>query len=267
MVLKNAAKAAATAGLALAMTVGGVAPAFAATDPADDTPAGYTYAETGSAPKGAGAATASGSGVVSGTKVQFGTLDSAQTSAGTKNKEGVHITYSTVGGLWTDSGDDKTAGSTDNHDYVNGTFQVTVPKEIKYEHMRIGAVSTSDEYDVFARGVIGIGKTLTVSAAGTALTNATQAETDSTNIHAAVSSAKADATVDPKDVPVGAQTFSEAGYSVAYSANELFGSTDGSLNDDGGLKGTTTRDTIKLTGNVMSEGTWEGNVTYTATLA
>lgn len=133
--------------------------------------------------------------------------------------------------------------------------------------MRIGAVNTSDTYDVFARGVIGSGKTLTVTAAGAALTNATQASTDSSNVHAAVSSDDAAATAAAKDVTVGTQTFSEAGYSLVYDADDLFGSTDGTLNADGGLKGKTTKDTIKLTGNVMSEGTWEGDVTYTATLS
>ncbi len=247
------------------MACGSAVPAFAVTQPVDGTPEGYTYSETGTAPADA-KATESGNGVVEDTYHQFGTMNSSETSATSSGAEGVHVSYSTVGGTWTDSGPDDTI-TDDNVEYPNGTFQVTVPKEIKYENMHVGKFDLTDTYDVWIRGVIPNDKAVHLSASGI-VTLVNPLDNDLSNFG---SEATAQVTWERNFTEKGVPKTLSGNYwdtngGPTFSAFDVYGSSSEYAADDGGAPGSISEDKVNLKGYTTSVGTWQGNITYTATL-
>lgn len=147
----------------------------------------------------------------------------------------IHIEYETNGG-WSDPGKDpKTPDDNGNHDA--GTFIVTIPTLIKHTNMMAGTVDTTDTYTVNVRGSIpGDKKVHLVAETNKDITNA--AGTDSF-----------------KETTTQGKT--------DWSSDETYGS----LAADGkALLGTDATDTIKLSGQAKTSGTYTGTVAYTATL-
>lgn len=147
----------------------------------------------------------------------------------------IHIEYETNGG-WSDPGKDPST-DTDNGEHDSGTFIVTIPTLIKHTNMKAGTVDTTDSYTVNVRGSIpGDKKVHLVAETNKDITNA--AGTDSF-----------------KETTTQGKT--------DWSSDETYGS----LAADGkALLGTDTTDTIKLSGEAKTSGTYTGTVAYTATL-
>lgn len=153
----------------------------------------------------------------------------------TQHDGSIHIEYETDGG-WADPGKDpKTPDDNGNHDA--GTFIVTIPTLIKHTGMKAGTVNTTDTYTVNVRGSIpGDKKVHLVAETNKNITNA--AGTDSF-----------------KETTTQGKT--------DWSSDETYGS----LAADGqALLGTDATDTIKLSGQAKTSGTYTGTVAYTATL-
>lgn len=147
----------------------------------------------------------------------------------------IHIEYDTDGG-WEDPG--KTPGSSDdNGSHDAGTYILTIPTLIKHTGMMAGTVDETDTYLVNVRGSIPGDKKVHVTAeTGKNITNA-----------------------------AGTDSFTETTTQgkTDWSAAETYGS----LAADGvALMGTNSTDTIKLSGEAKTSGTYTGNVAYTATL-
>lgn len=152
----------------------------------------------------------------------------------------VDITYDTTKGKWTDSKDVE-------HD--NGTFVVRIPKAISYEGMNVGAVHTSDDYDVAVEGVLAAGKSVDVKAeTGKKLTGKDLLGdiTETTSLKDATAGGSAGEYSD-----TNFHTFSAAQTSVMTGTK---------------VTGTTVQDNISLDGTALSAGTYTGSVQYTATL-
>lgn len=189
----------------------------------------------------AGTPTASGTGVGTDKVTVSGSANAAAQTSGDATTGGVHLSYSTVGGAWHDSGD--------KQDHDNGTFLVTIPKEIRYENMRVGKVETSDTYDVWVRGSIPTGATVSLTVASGVSMGATGSDT---------------ITEKTSKVSGGSDTAGEYGKDSlrSFTASQVFAGVDA----DGSVQGTHVTDSIALTGTVSSVHTWNGNVPYTATL-
>jgi len=171
--------------------------------------------------------------------------DAGSWSGGDHHNDGkVHLEYITDGG-WYDPGDDPTkpgsdegqtgtAGDDTDSKHDAGTFQVVIPTYIKYSGMKVGTVSTSDDYEVTVRGAIPSDKKVVLTAeTGNAVSNGSDSFTETTT-----------------------QGKTEWTYADAF----------GSVNEDNSLAGTTTTDNIKMSGTAKSSGTYTGTVGYTATL-
>lgn len=255
-----------TVGLSLAVMCGSAVPAFAIplTAPENGTPEGYTYNETGTMPAEIDE-TGEGEAVVKETHLQFGTLDAGEDEA-TSGSEGVHVSYSTVGGTWVDSGPDMNTDK-DNVIYPSGTFQVTVPKEIKFENMRVGSFDVSDTYDIWVRGAIPENKCVRVSNSGvyTFTDSGDTNPSDSGSEVMAYVTWKRTATVGGSEQEVEGKYWDKKGGPV-FTAHEVYGTSTGTKAVDGGALGSICHDTVKLTGFTSSVGTWDGYITYTANL-
>lgn len=147
----------------------------------------------------------------------------------------IHIEYDTNGG-WADPGKDQSV-STDNGSHDAGTFILTIPTLIKHTGMKAGTVDTTDTYTVNVRGSIPGDKKVHVAAeTGKSITNA-----------------------------AGTDSFTETTTQgkTDWSSDETYGS----LASDGvALMGTDTTDTITMSGQAKTSGTYTGTVAYTATL-
>lgn len=164
----------------------------------------------------------------------------------------IQIVYDTTGGSWYDSGDDDGDGDMDSADgtttgnetaHNNGTYLVTIPKLIKYENMNIGEVNTSNDYTINVKGAIPSSKKVTLTAEVS-----TQPTTGSDSITATLTHTKTE-----------------------WTASECFGdsdsATDGNqVNTDKSLHGTDQTDNIALSGTAMESDSYEGIVTYTASM-
>lgn len=122
------------------------------------------------------------------------------------------------------------------HDH--GTFVVTIPKSISYSESPVGNVSFSETYTVNVMGALDSDKTVTVSAS-------------------------ASGGFDNPDLISG--DTSAIAISVEQGKN-TWDSTDayGDVNADGSLSGTPSTDTILVSGELKSAGTWTGVVQYSA---
>lgn len=147
----------------------------------------------------------------------------------------IHIEYETNGG-WEDPGKDATSKD-DNGSHDAGTYVVTIPTLIKHTGLKAGTVDTTDTYTVNVRGSIAGDKKVHLTAeTGKAITNA-----------------------------AGTDSFTETTTQgkTDWSTDETYGS----LAADGvALMGTDTTDTIKLSGQAKTSGTYTGTVAYTASL-
>ena len=153
--------------------------------------------------------------------------DDADTNADGK----LHLSYDTSGGKWEDPGADPTVKD-DNGKHDNGTYTVTIPTLIKYENMHVGTVNTSDDYTVNVKGTIPADNIVFISAeTGNSVANGAESITETT-------------TQGKKQ----------------WTAEDCYGS----MNTDGSLSGTDSTDTIALSGEAKSAGTFEGTVAYTA---
>lgn len=167
---------------------------------------------------------------------KWGDATTKNTTTGDPQHDGsIHIEYDTNGG-WADPGKDPSS-STDNGNHDAGTFILTIPTLIKHTNMKAGTVNTTDTYTVNVRGSIpGDKKVHVVAETNKDITNA--AGTDSF-----------------KETTTQGKT--------DWSAAETYGS----LAADGvALMGTDATDTITLSGEAKTSGTYTGNVAYTATL-
>lgn len=162
-------------------------------------------------------------------------------SEGTAN---INLSYSTIGGKWIDADD--------NTEHDNGTYVVKIPTSIEYETMNIGAVNTNDDYSVKVVGAIPANQNVTLTAnTGQALSNSTQLPTDTSNITETTSIKSGGSDTAGAYSNTNKRTFTAAECS------------DG-MTTEGKINGTTTTDNISMTGNIYTEGTWTGTVTYTA---
>ena len=163
----------------------------------------------------------------------------------------IKITYKTDGGNWT--GPD---GPNDLHSA--GTFTVTIPTEISYTGMQVGAVDQSASYAVTVRGAIGENEQVKVTAKADNATN----ETD----NAGHLSNGSDNSI---KVTVSQNTNKKTKKAGIWTALECYGTlTDGTSTNNESFKylsGTTAQDTITLSGEAKTAGTYTGSVTYTAT--
>lgn len=147
----------------------------------------------------------------------------------------IHIEYETNGG-WEDPGKDP-SDSKDNGNHDAGTFIVTIPTLIKHTGMKAGTVDVTDSYTVNVRGSIPGGKMVHLVAA----TNRGVANEGATDVF--------------RETTTQGKT--------DWSADETYGK----LAADGkALLGTDTTDTIKLSGQAKTSGTYTADVAYTATL-
>lgn len=161
----------------------------------------------------------------------------------------IEIIYSTQGGSWEDPGADPTVTS-DNVSHDNGSYVVILPKLIKYENMAIGAVSTSDNYNVIVRGALPQGKNVKLEAqTGQAL--ATTAGDGGITEATTIVSGGSDT----------AGAYANDNFRL-FTAEEAFGAA----NTDGSLSGTTVVDNIALSGVAKAAGTYSGTVQYTSSL-
>lgn len=109
---------------------------------------------------------------------------------------------------------------------------VTIPTLIRYENMHVGTVNTSDDYTVNVKGTIPADNIVFISAeTGNSVANGAESITETT-------------TQGKKQ----------------WTAEDCYGS----MNTDGSLSGTDSTDTIALSGEAKSAGTFEGTVAYTA---
>lgn len=167
---------------------------------------------------------------------QWGDSTNKNTVASDPQHDGsIHIEYETNGG-WADPGKDPST-DTDNGTHDAGTFIVTIPTLIKHTGMMAGTVDTTDTYTVNVRGSIpGDKKVHLVAETGKSITNA-----------------------------AGTDSFTETTTQgkTDWSSDETYGK----LAADGkALLGTDATDTITLSGQVKTSGTYTGTVAYTATL-
>lgn len=171
----------------------------------------------------------------------------AGTSTTTKNGDGaIDLTYDTTNGQWTDSVDV-------GHD--NGTYVVRIPTAIKYENMRVGKVSTSNDYNVTVEGVLASGKTVTVSA-----------ETGKPVAFNGIAANDKDKITEVTSMK-GTETANKEG---AYSDTNkrTFTAEQVSVMDDSGkVSGKTVQDNIAMSGFAYSAGTYTGTVQYSSALA
>lgn len=210
--------------------------------------------------------TKSGNGLVVGTYETFGITDGEQTSATTAGREGVQVTYSTVGGTWIDSGSDPEKDD-DNATYPNGTFQVTVPKEIRYENMPVGEFTQTDSYDVWVRGVIPSDKSVRITATGNVTMvnpKAVDANDPGSQVTALVSWKRDYIENGNRVIHIG--NYQDTDDSPTFTAQQVFGDPNGVTASDGGAIGSKSRDTVTIKGRTSTAGTWKGAITYTATL-
>lgn len=162
------------------------------------------------------------------------TYDSSKSSWSGDSADGkIKVYFDTTGGTWQDSGSD-TSITTDNGTHNNGTYMVTIPASISFEKMNIGQIDQTVAYNVTVKGAIPSTQTVTLTAeTGNKLTSGSSSLTETT-------------TQGKK----------------SWTASETYGS----LNEDGGLTGTTATDSIEITGVANSVGKYAGSVGYTASL-
>lgn len=162
------------------------------------------------------------------------TYDSSKSSWSGDSTDGkIKVYFDTTGGTWQDSGSD-TSITTDNGTHDNGTYMVTIPASISFEKMNIGQIDQTVTYNVTVKGAIPSAQTVTLTAeTGNKLTSGSSSLTETT-------------TQGKK----------------SWTASETYGS----LNEDGGLTGTTATDSIEITGVANSVGKYAGSVGYTASL-
>lgn len=166
---------------------------------------------------------------------KWGDSSTKTTTKGDSQHDGsVHIEYDTNGG-WDDSGTDPSKPD-DNHAHDAGTYVVTIPTLIKHTGLKAGTVDVTDTYTVNVRGSIpGDKKVKLVAETGKSITNA-----------------------------AGNDSFTETTTQgkTEWNANELYGT----LNTDGSVSGTDATDSIKLSGEAKTSGTYTGTIGYTASL-
>lgn len=157
----------------------------------------------------------------------------------------VELTYDTTGGQWIDSADVK---------HNNGTYVVRIPKSIKYANMHVGAVSTSNDYNVTVEGVLASGKSVSVSAeTGKAIAfNGTPAN-DKDKI-SEVTSMK------------GTDTSNTEGAYSDTNKRTFTAEQVSNMDDAGKVSGKTVQDNISMSGKAFSAGTYTGTVQYSAAL-
>lgn len=204
------------------------------------------------AANGAHANGAHANGVQSGYEV-YTTTDSAGTGAWADNDTDgnttLDLSYSTEGGTWKDTPENGQPSDGDATDHNNGTYKVIIPTAIKYTGMKVGTVNTSDDYSIRVVGVLPAGKNVKLTAeTGKTLTNGSDSVstiTETTSMGAAAANGAYSTTA--------FRTITPAEASVDASA-------------DATPSGTVYTDNIKMTGNVVSTGTFTGTVSYTASL-
>jgi hypothetical protein len=167
---------------------------------------------------------------------KWGDATTKSTVVNDKQHDGsIHIKYDTTGG-WEDPGKDSST-STDNGHHDAGTFIVTIPTLIEHTGLKAGNVNITDTYTVNVRGSIPGDMKVHLEA---------ETNKDITNV-ARTDSFKETTTQGKTD----------------WSSNETYGSL---ADDKVALLGTDTTDRIKLYGQAKTSGTYEGTVTYAATL-
>lgn len=167
---------------------------------------------------------------------KWGDANTKSTVANDKQHDGsIHIEYDTYGG-WEDSGIDP-SDPKDNGHHDTGTFIVTIPTLIKHTNLKAGTVNITDTYTVNVRGSIPGDMKVHL-----------EAETN-------------------KDITNVARTDSFTETTKQGKTEWTASDTYGKLAADGvALLGKDTTDTIKLSGKAKTSGTYEGTVTYAATL-
>lgn len=156
----------------------------------------------------------------------------------------IQLTYDTSNGTWTDS-----EGVT----HANGTYVLRIPTAIKYENMSVGAVNTSNDYDVIVEGVLAAGKKVKVSAeTGKSVTIDTPANAQDTITETTTMKGTATANKEGEYSDTNFRTFSAEQVSV--------------MNDQGKVIGTTVKDNIAMAGTAYSAGTYSGTVQYSSAL-
>ncbi|APG71287.1 hypothetical protein LD731_03795 [Lactobacillus delbrueckii subsp. delbrueckii] len=167
---------------------------------------------------------------------KWGDATTKRTVKDDKQHDGsIHIQYDTKGG-WEDPGMDP-SDPKDNHTHPASTFIVTIPTLIKHTNLKAGTVNITDTYTVNVRGSIPGDMKVHLEA---------ETNKDITNV-ARTDSFKETTTRGKTD----------------WSSDETYWKLAG---DGVALLGTDTTDTIKLFGEAKTSGTYEGTVTYTATL-
>ncbi len=168
---------------------------------------------------------------------KWGDATTKSTVANDKQHDGsIHIEYDTNGG-WEDPGKNPSDPNDNGKQHDAGTFIVTIPTLIKHTNLKAGTVDITDTYTVNVRGSIPGDKKVHLEA---------ETNKDITNV-ARTDSFKETTTQGKTD----------------WSSDETYGSLAA---DHVALLGTDTTDTIKLSGQAKTSGTYEGTVTYAATL-
>ena len=149
--------------------------------------------------------------------------------------------FDTTGGQWTDA---------DGNKHANGTYQVIIPKLIKYTNMPLGQVDITTPYDVTVRGALPTNKDVRVSAA---ITNPTtgKATADNTLNGSAVFMYDKTAGNSPKDTWTAAECAELApGATAALSK----------------VKGTTVKHSVQFKGVAKESGVYNGKVQHSAAI-
>ncbi|MBM6986650.1 MAG: hypothetical protein I3I96_02085 [Lactobacillus delbrueckii] len=169
-------------------------------------------------------------------KWKWGDATTKRTVADDKQHNGsIHIKYDTKGG-WEDPGMDP-SDPKDNGTHKASTFIVTIPTLIKHTNLKAGTVNITDTYTVNVRGSIPGDMKVHL-----------EAETNKDITNVARTDSFTETTKQGK---------------TEWTANDTYGK----LAADGvALLGTDTTDTIELSGQAKTSGTYTGTVAYTATL-